>query len=96
MARIRKVIKVTKKAIKEEVKEIKNLVITEDDIAQAKFIRNVIVAAASAYGVPIPEQVQEILDKSLSYILRDAKDGLKTPEKLLIKRIIDNIKEDYK
>ncbi len=95
MTRFRKVFKATHKAIKEEIDEVKNLVITEDDTAQAKAMRKVIVAAANAYGIPIPEQVQEVLDKALAYILRDAKDGLETPEKLLIKRIIDNIKEDY-
>ena len=95
MARFRKVFKATKNAIKEEIDEVKNLVITEDDTAQAKAMRKVVVAAANAYGVPVPEEIQEVLDKALAYILRDAKDGLKTPEKLLIKRIIDNIKEDY-
>lgn len=95
MARFRRVLKATRKAIKEEIDEVKSLVITEDDTAQAKVMRRVIVAAANAYGVPVPEQVQKILDKALAHILRDAKDGLKTPEKLLVKRIIDNIKEDY-
>lgn len=94
MTRFRKVFKATHKAIKEEIAEVKNLTITEDDTAQAKAMRKVIVAAANAYGIPIPEQVQEVLDKALAYILRDAKDGLETPEKLLIKRIIDNIKDD--
>lgn len=94
MTRFRKVFKATKKAIKEEIAEVKNLTITEDDTTQAKAMRKVIVAAANAYGVPIPEKIQEVLDKALAYILRDAKDGLKTPEKLLIKRIIDNIKDD--
>lgn len=95
MTRFRKVFKATHKAIKEEIAEVKNLTITEDDTTQAKAMRKVIVAAANAYGIPIPEQIQEVLDKALAYILRDAKDGLETPEKLLIKRIIDNIKDDY-
>lgn len=92
MTRFRKVFKATKKAIKEEVAEIKSLVITEDDIAQAKVMKKVIVAAASSYGVPVPEKVQEVLEKALAYILRDAKDGFKSPEKLLTRRIIDNLK----
>ena len=95
MAKFKRVLKATRRAIREEIDEVKSLVITEDDTAQAKAMRRVIVAAANAYGVPVPEQVQEILDKALAHILRDAKDGLKTPEKLLIKRIINNIKEDY-
>lgn len=95
MTRFRRVLKATHKAIEEEIDEVKSLVITEDDTAQAKAMRKVIVAAANAYGIPVSKQVQEILDKALAHILRDAKDGLKTPEKLLLKRIIDNIKEDY-
>lgn len=94
MTRFRKVFRATGKAIKEEIAEIKSLTITEDDTAQAKVMRKVIVAAANSYGVPVPEDVQKVLEKALAYILRDAKDGLKTPEKLLIKRIINNIKDD--
>lgn len=94
MTRFRKVFRATGKAIKEEITEIKSLTITEDDSAQAKVMRKVIVAAANSYGIPVPEDVQKVLEKALAYILRDAKDGLKTPEKLLIKRIINNIKDD--
>ena len=94
MARFRRVLKATHKAVKEEIDEVKSLVITEDDTTQAKAMRKIVVAAANAYGIPVPEEMQEVLDKALAYILRDAKDGLKTPEKLLIKRIIDNIKDD--
>ena len=96
MARIKRVIRATKKAIKEEIEEVKNLTITKDDTAQAKVMRRVIVSAADAYGIPVPKEIQVILDKALAHILRDCKDGIKTPEKLLVRRIIDNIKEDYK
>ena len=96
MARFRKVFEATNRAIKEEIKEVKSLTITKDDTAQAKAMRRVIVAAANAYGIPVPEEIQVVLDKALAHILRDCKDGIKTPEKLLIRRIIDNIKEDYK
>ena len=96
MAKFRKVFKATKNAIKDEIDEVKNLVITEDDTTQAKVMRRVIVAPANAQGIPVPEEIQVVLDKALAYILRDCKDGIKTPEKLLVRRIIDNIKEDYR
>lgn len=95
MARFRKVFKATKNAIKEEIDEVKNLVITEDDTTQAEAMRKIVVAVANAYGIPASEEIQDVLDKALAYILRDAKDGLKTPEKLLIKRIIDNLEDDF-
>lgn len=79
--------------IKEEVKEIKNLVPTEEDREQGKKLAFIAVAALSGMGVPLSAFGTEIIAKAMAYGIRDLKDGLECHEKLIVARIIKEIKE---
>lgn len=87
--KFRKLPKAIKKAVSDEVIEIKGLIITEADEKEAKILTRLIVAAFNAYGVPVPENIQNFLITVLKYGIRDIKEGCKTKDKLIIKRIIN-------
>lgn len=90
---IRRTFKATKLAIKDEIKEIKSLELTEGDKTQAKAITKAIVAAANSYGVPVGSAVQGYIETGIAYALRDAKEGIATPSNILIARIIKHYKD---
>lgn len=84
------------KALKDEVQEIKGLVITEDDTKEAELITRLIVAVFNSYGVPVSEQLQIVFKTILKYGIRDIKDGCKTHDKLIIKRILNELNKEEK
>lgn len=94
--KFRKVPKAIHKALKDEVQEIKGLVITEKDTKEAELITRLIVAVFNAYGVPVPEQMQEVFKTTLKYGIRDIKDGCKTHDKFIIKRILNELNKEEK
>lgn len=79
-----------------EIEEIKNLTITNEDRRQAEFIQGVCAAALAAYGVPTTVVQNEVLETAIAHLIRDLKDGGKTPSKLLISRIIHEVRESHK
>ena len=89
---IKNVFKINHNVIKAEVDEIKNLQVTDEDKAQGKAAAVLVASAMAACGFPIGAAATPILEKVLAYIIRDAKDGVKTPDKLIIKRIQSEIK----
>lgn len=90
---IRKLFKANKKAVKAEVEEIKNLQISDEDKKAAKVAAQLAVSALAAYGIPAGV-AQEPLEKVLQYVIRDARDGIKDPNKLFIKRVIKELKAE--
>lgn len=90
---LKRMLKGTKLALQDEVKEIKELQIQKEDTTQARVLVKAVKTVASSYGIPIPKELENILIKAMEYGLRDAKDGLRTPEKLLVSRIIHHCKE---
>jgi hypothetical protein len=94
--KFRKIPKAIHKALKNEVQEIKGLVITEEDTKEAELITRLIVAVFNSYGVPVPEQMQEVLKTTLKYGIRDIKDGCKTHDKFIIKRILNELNKEEK
>lgn len=83
-------------ANKKEIQEIKELELTEEDKKQAEVIGNLAIAALASYGIILPVLAQSVLKKAIGYGLRNLKDGVKTPDKLLVKRIINEIRELHK
>lgn len=79
--------------VKEEVKEIKSLKPTEEDREQGKRLAILTVAALSAMGIPLSALGTEVIAVALTYGLRDLKDGLESHDKLIVARVINEIRK---
>lgn len=84
------------KAMKEEIEEVKTLNVTKEDEEQASKIANLAADAMMMYGVPVGGAGRAIMKKVIAYSLRDIKDGVNSPDKLIIKRVINELKEEEK
>lgn len=80
-------------AAKEEIKEIKDLNLTEVDQVQGDVIASVAVAAMASMGIPVSVTMREIIKTSAAYAIRDFKEGYTNPEKLIVMRVINKIHE---
>lgn len=79
------------RAFKKEIEEIKELTITQEDLNQAEKIADLLIQILGQYGIAILP-LKPLIKKAIAYGLRDLKEGAKAPEKLLIKRIIKEMK----
>ena len=89
----KKVLKALGIAIKEEVKEIKNLKLTEEDEEQGDKIATMVVAALAGVGVPMCAIGHKAIAKVLAYVIRDVKDGVECQDKLIVSRVINELKK---
>ena len=94
--KFRRVPKAIHKALKDEVQEIKALTITDKDVKEAELMTKLIVAVFNSYGVPVPEDMQKVFITILKYGIRDIKDGCKTHDKFVIKRILNEVNKEEK
>ena len=78
---------------KDEAKEIRNLQVTEEDKAQAEFLESAVSIAAASVGIYYPSALRPIVKEVIAIALRDGKDGLSSPSKLIISRLVNNYKE---
>lgn len=92
LEQLKKIGSIFVKVTKDEINEIKNLKVTDEDKKQAEQLASIVHQVCLAYGIPISSSVQRIVAKCGAYVIRDAKDGIKAPEKLIIGRIINEIK----
>ena len=92
LEQLKKIGSIFVKVAKDEIDEIKNLKVTDEDKAQAEQLASIVHQVCLAYGIPISSSVQRIVAKCGAYVIRDAKDGVKAPEKLIIGRIINEVK----
>jgi hypothetical protein len=93
---IEKFFKACHKAMKQEIEEVVTLNITKEDEEQASKIANLTADTMMMYGVPVGGVGRAIMKKVIAYSLRDIKDGVNTPDKLIIRRVINEIKEESK
>lgn len=93
---IKRFFRAFRKAMKEEIEEVKTLNITKEDEEQASKIANLAADAMMMYGVPVGGAGRAITKKVIAYSLRDIKDGVNAPDKLIIKRVINELKEEQK
>lgn len=82
------------KPVKEEVKEILDLHPTEQDFAQGKKLATIAAAVMMANGIPMSVNSTELMGKALAYLVRDVKDGIDDHDKLLVSRIVQEIKKN--
>lgn len=92
LEQLKKIGSIFVKVAKDEIDEIKNLKVTDEDKEQAEQLASIVHQVCLAYGIPISSSVQRIVAKCGAYVIRDAKDGIKAPEKLIIGRIINEVK----
>lgn len=89
----KKILKALGVAVKEEVKEIKNLELTDEDKEQGDKVAVMIVAALAGVGVPMCALGQKAIARVLAYVIRDVKDGIECQDKLIIARVINELKK---
>lgn len=80
-------------AAKEEIKEIKDLNLTEVDQVQGDIVASVAIAAMASMGIPVTATMREIIKTSAAYAIRDFKEGYTNPEKLIVMRVINKVHE---
>lgn len=83
-------------AMKQEIEEVVTLNITKEDEEQASKIANLTADTMMMYGVPVGGAGRAIMKKVIAYSLRDIKDGVNAPDKLIIRRVINELKEEQK
>ena len=84
------------KAMKQEIEEVVTLNITKEDEEQASKIANLTADTMMMYGVPVGGAGRAIMKKVIAYSLRDIKDGVNAQDKLIIRRVINELKEEQK
>lgn len=77
---------------KDEFEEVMKLKPTEEDYDQGKKLAAIAAAAMAGCGVAIPAIGITAMEKSFAYGIRNAKDGLVDNDKLIVVRIINEIK----
>lgn len=92
--KLKKLIGINHRVVKGEVEEIKNLKITDEDKAQGKAAAVTISSALIACGIPLGSLGQPVLEKVMPYIIRDIKDGISTPDKLIVGRVVKEFKAE--
>lgn len=86
------VFKINRSVIKKELEEIQNLTPTEEDYAQGEKLAEAAVIAMSSMGLGYTVLGQKIMAKVFAYGIRDIKDGVEDNSKLIIGRVIEEIK----
>lgn len=87
----KKIINAVHKTGKAEIEEIQQLKVTKEDKEQAEKLSKLIRAGMIAAGVPCPALANVVMEKVLSYGIRDLKDGIEVREKLIINRLIKEL-----
>lgn len=90
---IKKIFKSIGITIKDETEEIRNLQITEEDKSQAEFLESAVSVAAASVGIYYPTALRPIIKEIIAIALRDGKDGVASPSKLIISRLVNNYKK---
>lgn len=92
--RLKKLLRINKNVIKGEVEEIRQLKPTEEDIKQGEVLADAAIVAMSAMGMSYTVTMQKIIAKVFAYGIRDIKDGVQDNKKLIIGRVIEEIKNE--
>lgn len=91
---VKAIFKINKNVVKGEVDEIKKLTPTEEDYAQGEVLATTAVTVMSSMGIGCSVMAHKIMAKVFAYGIRDIKDGVKDNKKLIIGRVIEEIKKE--
>lgn len=92
--KLKTIFRIQHNVVKGEVDEILHLQPTDEDKAQGKAAAALAIAALASCGVPLGALGAPVLEKVFTYVIRDIKDGASTPEKLIVGRIVKEIKAE--
>lgn len=87
-----KVISALFRAGKSEVEEIKNLKPTDDDYRQGQEVATIAATALATCGITFSTATIPVMAKVFAYAIRDIKDGVEMKDKLIISRVVNEIK----
>lgn len=85
--------KATVYAVKEEIQEIKDLNLTEVDKTQGDIVADVAITAMASMGIPASATMKQIISTSAAYTIRDIKEGCTNPNKLIVMRVVNKVRE---
>lgn len=91
---VKAIFRIHKNVIKKEFEEIQNLTPTEEDYAQGEKLAEAAVVAMGSMGLGYTVLGQRIMAKVFAYGIRDIKDGVEDNSKLIIGRVIEEIKNE--
>lgn len=91
---IKTVFRIHKNVIKGEFEEIQNLTPTEEDYKQGEAMADAAVAAMTSVGLGYTLLGKRIIAKVFAYGIRDIKDGIEDNSKLIIGRVIEEIRNE--
>lgn len=80
-------------AIKDEIKEVATLKPTDEDYKQGKALAVAVVSAMTAMGFTTSALGTDVIAKVFAYGIRDIKDGVEVNDKLILARVINEIKK---
>lgn len=76
----------------DEFKELVEVQPTEEDYERADRLTTALIVAATSTGIHFPYAFRPMVKEVIARAIRDAEDGIETPNKLVIKRLINNYK----
>lgn len=88
----KRIFRITTNVIKAEGEEILNLKPTEEDYELGDKIAVLAVSAMASCGIPSTLISQKIIAKAVAYGIRNLKEGVKDNDKLIIARIVKEIR----
>lgn len=91
--RVKTAFKILFNVAKDEAQEIRELKVTEEDYAHGEVVGALAIAVMGSMGIPTAAIEQDVIARVCAYALRDLKDGVKSDNKLIIHRVINEIKE---
>lgn len=91
---VKTIFRIHKNVIKGEIGEIQSLTPTEEDYKQGEAMADAAVAAMASVGLGYTVLGQQIIAKVFAYGIRDIKNGIEDNSKLIIGRVIEEIKNE--
>lgn len=91
---VKAIFRINKNVVKKEFEEVQHLTPTEEDYAQGERLAEAAVVAMSSMGLGYTILGQRIMAKVFAYGIRDIKDGVEDNSKLIIGRVIEEIKNE--
>lgn len=94
MNRVRKFLKALGIAFKDEVEEIASIQPTDEDYQQGKVLATAAAAAMASMGCTPALLSTDIIAKVFAYGIRDIKEGVKSNDKLIAMRVVNELKKE--
>lgn len=91
---VKSIFKIQKNVVKGEMDEIKNLSPTEEDYAKGEVMATTAVTVMASMGIGCSALAHRIIAKVFAYGIRDLKDGLEDNKKLIVGRVVEEIKKE--